>query len=127
MRGDVSLPILMLALAVAATCATAAGHSNSAPAVTKIPLDYFFEPGCADCEKLRKEVFPSLKTLTPGSYVLNSYDVGEKTNYLRLVSWQVALTNEENEDVSVVVNGRHFLAGFDKIDKNLMPLMEKYW
>jgi len=89
-----------------------------------VPVDYFFEAGCESCATVRRDVLPELERRYAGYYVLREWEIGEKTNYLRLVAYQDRLKAHENEPVSMVVDDREFLAGLARIRKDLFSAVE---
>lgn len=91
---------------------------------TPVPVDYFFEAGCESCATIRRDVLPELERRYAGYYVFREWEIGEKTNYLRLVAYQDRLKAHENEPVSMVVDEREFLAGLARIRKDLFAAVE---
>lgn len=93
--------------------------------MSPVRIDYYFEEGCESCHKVRGEVLPELERRYSGSYVLHERDVNIKSNYLALVACQEALGVKDNEPVSMVVDGRDWLAGFARIRDGLCPALER--
>ncbi|MEI6789357.1 MAG: hypothetical protein WCL49_12850 [bacterium] len=93
--------------------------------VSSVTVDFFFEPGCDSCLKVRNEVLPELERRYSGRYDLQERDIGIKSNYLVLVAYQDALGVKDNEPVSMVVDGREFLAGFPCIQTRLYDAMDR--
>ncbi len=91
---------------------------------TPVPVDFFFEAGCESCATIRRDVLPELELRYAGYYVLREWEIGEKTNYLRLVAYQDRLKAHDNEPVSMVVDEREFLAGLTRIRKDLFAAVE---
>lgn len=90
-----------------------------------ISVDFFFEPGCSDCARVRAEILPELEERYEGFYVINDYDIGIDENYLRLVEYQKTLAVDSNASVSMVLGGTHVLNGFDEIKDGLFDLMDR--
>ena len=91
-----------------------------------IPLvivDYFYEEGCPDCLRVRKEIMPVLQMQFEGLYQLNRYDINFRTNVPVLVAYQEKLRIAENEPVCMVVDYQHVLNGFEAIKKGLSKQM----
>lgn len=93
--------------------------------VSYVTVDFFFEPGCDSCLKVRNEVLPELERRYSGLYDLRERDIGIKSNYLVLVAYQDALGVKDNEPVAMVVDGREFLAGFPCIQTRLYDAMDR--
>jgi hypothetical protein len=114
---------------VLAVLAAAWGHAPAAEppvgGVEPVVLDFFFEPGCTQCARVREEVLPELVARYEGSYVLAEHDIGVKENYLTLVRYQESLGKVENVSVSMVVDRSHILNGFEEIAAGLFPLMDQ--
>lgn len=90
-----------------------------------VALEFFFEPGCSQCAKVREEVLPELDLRYAGFYELVERDIGVPDNYLRLARYQEALGSRSNEPVSMVVDGGHLLPGFEGIRDGLFPLLDR--
>jgi hypothetical protein len=90
-----------------------------------VAVDFFFEPGCDSCLQVRREVLPELERRYSGVYELQERDIGIKSNYLVLVAYQDALGVKDNEPVSMVVDGREFLAGFSCIQSRLYVALDR--
>lgn len=90
-----------------------------------VTVDFFFEPGCDSCQQVRSGVLPELERRYSGLYVLQERDIGIKSNYLVLVAYQDALGVKDNEPVSMVVDGREFLAGLSGIQTRLYAALDR--
>lgn len=90
----------------------------------RVHIEFFFEAGCGNCERVEHEVLPELDAQYPGFYHLERLDVFQMTNYLRLAGYQERLDRRENEDVSMVLDGRIFLNGFQEIRARLLDAMD---
>lgn len=88
-------------------------------AITPVIIDYFFETGCSDCNRVSDEIMPELEERFGGFYVVNRHDVGIKSNVVKLVTYQEKLGIVENEPVCMVVDYRYVLNGFAAIKKGL--------
>ncbi len=94
-----------------------AGGLSAAEPVT---VDFFYQPGCNECAKVKALVLPRLAERFAGRYVLNHYDIGITENYLKLVELQDALQIDDNEPVAIVLDRRLYLGGFTAIDRRLL-------
>ena len=113
-------------LLVAALGAVALGAVR--PAVAAVPrrvvIDFYYEPGCAECDRLERDVLPVLRDVYAGQHVLNRWDLGVETNYLRLVTYMDRFGCRENARVFMVVDERRLLAGYDAIAAGLLDAVE---
>jgi len=100
--------------------------TNTTPAGTPpVIIDYFYEAGCADCYKVKNQVMPELKERYEGYYTINNYDVGIKTNVIRLVAYQEKLNIVSNKPVMMVVDYKHVFNGFDAIRAGLLTRVDE--
>jgi len=123
-----------------------------APAVPPVIIDYFYEEGCPDCQKIRNQVLPALKerfgsptsegspsgavdvfqpryelsqsSSREGFYVLNYNDVGEMDVIRKLFAYQEKLGIKENEPVCMVVDYKYVFNGFASIQKGLLQQID---
>jgi len=91
----------------------------------RVAVEFFYTSGCSECEIVRAEILPELKMVFPDQCDLQEYELSESRNTLRLMAYQDALDNWDNEPVSVVVAGRVLLAGVDPIREGLLPAVRK--
>ena len=85
-----------------------------------VPVEVFYSPGCAECQRVKDEVLPDIAQRFEGYYTLLWADVGVTSNMMRLIAYQKALgTHDRNEPVSMVVDGLRPLVGFDEIRDGL--------
>jgi len=117
---------VLMALAGLPRVASPATGTNAAVKVTpSVIIDYFYEAGCADCYKVKNQVVPELKERFEGYYIVNSHDVGIKTNVIRLVAYQEHLNIVTNKPVMMVVDYRHVFNGFDAIRAGLITRVDE--
>jgi cytochrome c biogenesis protein CcdA len=90
-----------------------------------VPVEFFHETGCNECEIIQDEILPVLEQRYAGYYALAQYDIGVMTNYLRLVAWQQALGITNNEPVCMVVGGADMLSGVEGIRQGLFPAIDR--
>ena len=90
-----------------------------------VRIEYFYEAGCAACDRMNAEILPELNGLYGGIYVLYSFDTNIESNFLQLVAFQEKLGIEINAPIYLVLNGRHLLSGLDEIRNRLYPLMDQ--
>jgi len=121
LRGLAALAPALLRLLSAQASANAGMAQEPAPVI----IDYFYEPGCAACERVRNEVMPELRVRFEGFYKLNRYDVGIESNVVILAAYQDALSITENESVSIIVDYKHLLNGFNSIQTGLYDRIDQ--
>lgn len=101
---------------------------HGAPADTGAPpvvIDFFFETGCPECQRVKEEILPQLESRCEGFYVLVLNDLGNTTNMVKFMAYQAALgTTNRSESVSMVVDYKRSFNGLDEIRKGLIPEVE---
>jgi len=88
-----------------------------------VELEFFFEPGCAECALVRETVLPELDALYGGRYRLRNYDVGVASNYLRLAALMERYDADHNAPVCTHVDNVELLSGVEAIHNRLLPLV----
>lgn len=101
----------------------AADNKSSVP--SRVIIDFFYEAGCADCNRVKNQVLPDIKERFEGFYVINNYDVGIKTNVILLAAYQEKLNIVSNKPVTMVVDYKHVFSGFDAIKAGLLKQMDE--
>ena len=101
------------ALAILGT--SAAADTPATDTLRTVRIDFYFEPGCEDCRRVRDEVLPALEDGFHGFFELHERDLGIRSNYLHLVARQNALGRLENAHVFMVLDETVMLAGFEEI------------
>lgn len=99
----------------------AVGHAQE---VQPVEIDYFYEAGCAECFKVNNHVIPELNERYEGFYRMNWYDVGVKTNIIRLATYQNALNIISNESVMMVVDYAYVFNGYSAIKGGLLAQVD---
>jgi len=112
-------------LLCAAVLALGNASDNGLLDVPPVTVDYFYEPGCADCYRVRDNVMPGLRERFEGFYVLRRWDMGIKSNVVRLIAYQERLGVTKSESVSMYVDNRHVLNGYAAIQKRLFPRIDE--
>lgn len=99
----------------------------NAPAAMAEPVQvlYFFQPGCPECEVIRRDVLPDLDIVFPEQYRLQHLDISVRANAERLIEVQEAFDAWDNQPVSMLVGGRFYLAGVDRIRDQLIPSIQQ--
>ena len=52
------------------------GAAPAAATPGPMRIDYFFEPGCSECERVSREILPVLSQRYEGFYSLHRFDLG---------------------------------------------------
>jgi len=115
-------------LAWVAMLAPCWAQTNSVAASATLPpvtVEYFFEVGCPECERIQREILPELDRRYSTYCAVNTLDVSSETNYLKLVAYQNRFGITKNEPVSMVVRGSEMLNGFDAIRNGLFPAVDR--
>lgn len=74
-----------------------------ARAVEPVPVDFFYEPGCRSCERIRIEVLPQVDEQFGDSCEILWHDVGVESNFLALLDLEYALGYMDEERGYLVV------------------------
>jgi len=80
-------------------------------------LEFFYQHGCDDCEKVEKFIFPQLEK----DVRIIRLDTSEQDNFLKLIAYLDKFKSSSNETVYIVVNGKYLFAGYSDIEKRLLP------
>ena len=107
--------------AMAVCVVTASAASAAAPIV----VDYFFEPGCAECEKIDTRILPALEAEFSGRYVLLKHDMGIETNVLGLLRLEKSLGVTNNTLNCMYVERRYPFYGFSAMQAGLLATMRE--
>jgi len=108
----------------AAVSAAGSLSDNGPRDIPPVAIDYFYEPGCADCYRVRDNVMPGLRERFEGFYELRRWDMGIKSNVVRLIAYQERLGVTKSESVSMYVDYRHALNGYAAIERGLFPCID---
>ncbi len=124
------LRLVVLSLAYAAMCMPRLGRADAVAAarpeaMARAAIEYFFEAGCPECERIKREILPELDRRYSTYCMVAPLDISSETNYLRLVAYQKRFGIRKNEPVSMVVGGTEMLNGFDAISGSLFPAVDR--
>ncbi|HOE60284.1 MAG TPA: hypothetical protein PK770_02400 [Kiritimatiellia bacterium] len=85
-----------------------------------VRLDFFFSPGCEECERVKREALPELADQLDGLYELASHDLTDAESVPLLVAYQQRCGNTDNGRVALVIDHSVFLSGADLIVTGLL-------
>lgn len=106
--------------AKAGTEGVASGDGGDQAAPRRIPVEFFFTAGCADCDEVKSTVLVELAQVYGRSVDIREYDIHDMTNYVRLARLQERLGVRTVESVAVYVDGRIPLEGVKAIQRELL-------
>ena len=72
-----------------------------------VQIDFFFEPGCHDCERIETELLPQLEARFPQACRIQRHDIGVKTNFLHLLHLENELGYAQPERAYLIVNKQY--------------------
>jgi cytochrome c biogenesis protein CcdA len=86
----------------------------------QVRLDFFFSPGCSECERVKREVLPGLEERFADFYEIVWHDMNEAETIPLLIAYQDRCRNHENGLVSIIVDHTVFLSGYESISAGLL-------
>ena len=92
---------------------------SAAATPEQVSLDFFFSPGCTECERIKRVVFPELEVRFEGLYELVWHDMTQTETIPLLLAYQQRCHNSDNGRVSLVVDHTLFLSGYTVIATGL--------
>lgn len=91
-----------------------------------VHIDFFYEPGCRDCERITSELLPQLEQRFPGACRVQPHDIGMETNFLYLLHLENELGYKQPERAFLIVNRQYVFGAapspdefFSRIDELL--------
>jgi len=94
-------------------------QSRGMPA-SPVVIDYFYEPGCPACLRIKNEILPDLRMRYDGLYRLNHHDMRDRSSVVRLIAYQDALGVTNNSPVSMFLDYEAPLFGLKSIRHGLL-------
>ena len=107
-----------IVLSAALVCASA--MFAVADIAEQVRLDFFFSPGCAECERAKKEVFPELEEQFGDTYELFEHDLAQTEAIPLLIAYQERCGNTDNGRISIIVDHTVFLSGYEAVATGLL-------
>ncbi len=86
----------------------------------KVLLELFHQPGCKECDMIKRLVLPRVDERFKDLYELKLFDIAAKENFLRLADYQESLNIQGNEPVTIILQGKVALTGYKAIDRGLV-------
>jgi cytochrome c biogenesis protein CcdA len=71
-----------------------------------VQVDFFYEPGCNDCEQIEKEILPVIGKRFGDACVIRSHDIGIETNFITLLQLEDAIGHEGPDRAYLIVDKR---------------------
>jgi len=93
-------------------------------AAESVTVDFFFEPGCRDCERIEAELLPEIERRFPDDCVVYAHDIGLETNFLYLLQLEDELGYAEPERAYLIVN-KEFLFGSSPSKEDVLSLISE--
>lgn len=72
-----------------------------------VSVDFFYEPGCRDCERIEAEVLPRIEERFGDACTIEFYDIGVESNFLYLLKLEDAAGYSEPERGYLAVGKKH--------------------
>lgn len=89
-----------------------------------VSLEFYSQPGCRTCEKIRTLILPELEDRYDGRFYLTEYDTSQKENFIRLLAILDRLEVQSNQSAHLLVNNSVLLAG-GEIEEKIFIVMEQ--
>jgi cytochrome c biogenesis protein CcdA len=68
-----------------------------------VQIDFFYEPGCLQCEQIEAEILPEIGKRFGDSCVIQPHDIGIETNFLTLLQLEDAIGHEGPDRAYLIV------------------------
>ncbi len=80
---------------------------------SQVRVDFFYSPGCSECDKVKRDVLPALRSRFRDAHELVSHDMTQAETIPLLIAYQDSCGNTDNGRVSLVVDHTIFLSGYE--------------
>ena len=89
-----------------------------------VMVEYFYQPNCEECKRIAALILPPMQEQYGSKVKLVKYDLSEQKNFLHLIAILDKQQNTSNDNVYMVVAGKHILGGYPAVEKQLFPAIE---
>jgi cytochrome c biogenesis protein CcdA len=114
--------ILLILLYFVVTAPIIAGDVNDAGKT--VSIEFFYQPGCKKCHRIKTLLLPELADVCKGKYQLQMFSTGDKENYIKLLAVMERLKVNSNATAYMIINSRIMLTGGD-IEKKLIDVVKE--
>ncbi len=87
-----------------------------------VQIDFFYEPGCYDCERIEETILPEVEKRFPKECVIRRHDIGIETNFLYLLQLEDAAGHTGTDRAYLIVN-KQFLFGPNPSHEEFLSLI----
>ncbi len=125
LNGKVSAPLKPAPVPLPLPHSMQPSTSTTADVERRVKVDFFFAPGCSDCEAIEREILPKLTTRFEGLLDLIKRDVTDAENYTLFNRMSERLHLHPDTTVSVFVDEIIPLLGIESIRTKLERVVEE--
>lgn len=92
-----------------------------------VSINFYYQPGCHECERVDKLVLPQLAEELPGRYELRRLDTSREENVYALLKQleQLGVSPVRNDTAIILLDDRYYLGGYKEINARLIPLVKE--
>ena len=90
----------------------------------QVMLEFYSQPGCKTCDRIRNIVLPELEDRYEKRYQLTIYDTSEKENFIRLLTVLERLNIKSNHSAHLLMDHSILLAG-PEIEEQIFTIMDR--
>jgi hypothetical protein len=87
-----------------------------------VQIDFFYEPGCHECERIETELLPEIGKRFPGACEIYSHDIGVEPHFLYLLQLEHELGYTSPERAFLIVN-KQYIFGPSPSQEELFTLI----
>lgn len=87
-------------------------------------VDYFYSPGCPDCQRIDLNVLPVIRETYQDLVDLRRWNIHQPNDVIRLIAYQDALSITENHPVLMVVDYKTVLNGIEAIESAIFETLQ---
>ena len=82
-----------------------------------VTIDFFYEPGCRDCERIEAEILPEIGKRFGDACTIQAHDLGIETNFLYLLELEDAAGHAGPERGYLIVGKKHVFGSSPDVNK----------